>query len=122
MVHDLDGIGVMSGGSDDRHDGADFARFGLLYLRGGEWDGTQIVPDGVGRLRPHAGPRMSPSTAPTGGSPERQNAYPDCVPANGFNGQSITIVPELDLVVVVLANEGGARPDLVGRPYRPGVR
>ena len=23
----------------------DFARFGLLYLRGGEWDGTQIVPE-----------------------------------------------------------------------------
>jgi CubicO group peptidase (beta-lactamase class C family) len=40
--------------------------------------------------------------------------YPASFQANGFNGQSITIVPELDLVVVVLANEPGARPDLVG--------
>jgi CubicO group peptidase (beta-lactamase class C family) len=22
----------------------DFARFGMLYLRGGQWDGEQIIP------------------------------------------------------------------------------
>jgi CubicO group peptidase (beta-lactamase class C family) len=42
-----------------------------------------------------------------------ENHYPQAFQANGFNGQSITIVPELDLVVVVLANEPGPRPDLV---------
>ena len=44
-----------------------------------------------------------------------EDRFPSSFAANGFNGQSITIVPELDLVVVVLANEPGARPDLVGQ-------
>ena len=113
VVHDLDDTGVMSGGSAINMTALDFARFGLLYLRGGEWDGTQIVPE---EWVDYA--RMPVPEDPIygahwwlSGTAER---YPASFQANGFNGQSITIVPELDLVVVVLANEPGARPDLVG--------
>ena len=35
----------------------DYARFGLLYLRDGVWDGVRLLPDGMGRLRPHLGLR-----------------------------------------------------------------
>ncbi len=33
----------------------DYARFGLLYLRDGMWDGTRLLPGRLGRLRPHDG-------------------------------------------------------------------
>ena len=44
VEHDLDATGVMSGGSAINMTALDFARFGLLNLRGGNWDGDQIVP------------------------------------------------------------------------------
>ena len=113
VVHDLDDTGVMSGGSAIDMTALDFARFGLLYLRGGEWDGDQIVPEAwVDYARMPVAD--VPTTAPTGGHAGTDERFPSSFAANGFNGQSISVVPELDLVVVVLANEPGARPDLVG--------
>jgi CubicO group peptidase (beta-lactamase class C family) len=113
VVHDLDDTGVMSGGSAIDMTARDFARFGLLYLRGGEWDGTQIVPESWVDYA-----RMPLVDAPVYGAhwwiSGTEERYPSSFSANGFNGQSINVVPELDLVVVVLANEPGARPDLVG--------
>jgi CubicO group peptidase (beta-lactamase class C family) len=112
VVHDLDDTGVMSGGSAIDMTALDFARFGLLYLRGGEWDGVQIVPEewvDYARL-------PDPDVPPYGAHwwvVGIEGRYPTAFQANGFNGQTITIVPELDLVVVVLANEPGARPDWV---------
>jgi CubicO group peptidase (beta-lactamase class C family) len=112
VEHDLDDTGVMSGGSAIDMTARDFARFGLLYLRGGDWDGTQIIPrEWVDYAR------LPVPDAPAYGAHwwlvGSENHYPQAFQANGFNGQSITIVPELDLVVVVLANEPGPRPDLV---------
>jgi CubicO group peptidase (beta-lactamase class C family) len=112
VVHDLDDSGVMSGGSNINMSARDFARFGLLYLRGGEWDGTQIVPE---QWVDYA--RLPMPDAPAYGAhwwiAGTEDRYPSSFQASGFNGQTITIVPELDLVVVVLANEPGPRPDLV---------
>jgi CubicO group peptidase (beta-lactamase class C family) len=114
VVHDLDDTGVMSGGSAINMTALDFARFGLLYLRGGAWDGAQIVPTewvDFARLPVPGDPVYGAHWWLTGA----EDRFPASFAANGFNGQSITIVPELDLVVVVLANEPGARPDLVGQ-------
>jgi CubicO group peptidase (beta-lactamase class C family) len=112
VEHDLDDSGVMSGGSNINMTARDFARFGLLYLRGGDWDGTQIVPE---EWVDYA--RLPMPDAPVYGAhwwiAGTEDHYPKAFQASGFNGQSITIVPELDLVVVVLANEPGLRPDLV---------
>ena len=113
VVHDLDDTGVMSGGSAINMTALDFARFGLLYLRGGEWDGDQIVPEAwvdYARLPVADVPEYGAHWWVTGA----KDKVPDVFAANGFNGQSISVVPSLDLVVVVLANEPGARPDLVG--------
>jgi CubicO group peptidase (beta-lactamase class C family) len=112
VVHDLDDTGVMSGGSAINMTALDFARFGLLYLRGGEWDGNQIVPEewvDYARL-----PLVD--TADYGAHwwiVGAEDKFPDAFQAIGFNGQLITVVPSLDLVVVVLSNEPGLRPDLV---------
>lgn len=112
-----DGAGNLVGGSAFDLTPRDFARFGLLYLRGGEWDGTRVVPEGwVDYART--------PTPPPAGSPEYGAhwwLYDDCehgFRASGFNGQHIVACPTLDLIVVVLGNrvdglDGQIRDDLV---------
>ena len=85
----------------------DFARFGLLYLRGGLWEGKPIAADVVDRrvARP----------APT--NPEYGLQWwlrPDgrAFSAIGHFGQRIVVVPEADLVIAVNSTDGGD-PDLL---------
>jgi CubicO group peptidase (beta-lactamase class C family) len=113
VSHDLDGLGVMSGGSHIDMTAQDFARFGLLYLRGGEWDGTRIVPEAwvdYARL-PFPDAPIYGAQWWLGDDDSREVWFG----ANGFGGQSITIVPELDLVVVVLANVQDSSADDASR-------
>ncbi|WP_116995859.1 serine hydrolase domain-containing protein [Desertimonas flava] len=112
--HDLDATGVISAGSHIDMSARDFARFGLLALRGGEWDGEQIVPTAwvdYARL-------PSPDMLDYGAHWWVQGAHED-VPfptmfgAQGFNGQLIFVIPELDAVFVILSNDPSDRPDRV---------
>ncbi len=76
----------------------DFARFGLLYLRDGNWDGHQVLPAGWvdhGRL-----PR-SPDEGSFHGAHWWARADGTFF-ADGFEGQRILVVPALDLVLVRL--------------------
>lgn len=78
----------------------DFARFGLLFLLGGDWGGRQVVPadwvhDSV------------TDTANTYGGYGYQwwldgggGGIPPYFSARGHDGQYIYVIPELDLVVV----------------------
>jgi CubicO group peptidase (beta-lactamase class C family) len=78
----------------------DFARFGLLYARGGEWGDEQLVP----------GAWVEDSLEPAGDSDGIYGYQwwlyePDGVPADmfaaqGHDGQFIYVIPSLDLVVV----------------------
>ncbi len=80
----------------------DFAKFGLLYLRGGEWNGTRLVSrrwTDTAQI-PHSADEESGTFYSwqwwvTG---DEFGSYW----ANGFEGQSITVVPALDAVVVRL--------------------
>lgn len=91
----------------------DWARFGLLYLQDGVWEGTQILPEGwVDYSR-----RPTPK-APQGrygaqfwlnaGDPsdKTKRTMPllpaDAYFAMGFEGQSVTIIPSKKLVAVRL--------------------
>ncbi|WP_088341156.1 serine hydrolase domain-containing protein [Robiginitalea sediminis] len=81
----------------------DWARFGLLYLREGQWNSTRLFhPDWVREV-----------TTPTEHSNgqyglhfwlNRGGTYPDAPPdlymANGYQGQHVFIIPSKDLVVV----------------------
>jgi CubicO group peptidase (beta-lactamase class C family) len=78
----------------------DFARFGLLYARDGIWAGERLLPEGwVDYAR---------TKTPASGGPEGaygahwwlETAGPGSFSANGYDGQYIGIVPELDLIVV----------------------
>jgi len=77
----------------------DYARFGLLYLRGGEWDGRWILPAGW----------VDYSRTPGAASEGQYGAHFWTIPGSlglfycsGAQGQRIMISPKLDLVVVRL--------------------
>jgi CubicO group peptidase (beta-lactamase class C family) len=87
----------------------DFARFGLLYLRGGEWDGTRLLrADWVDTAR------RARSADPTDGqlfsthwwvTPDGHGTFA----CQGYEGQSITVCPAADLVVVRLGKTPAER-------------
>lgn len=83
----------------------DFARFGLLYLRDGFWDGNQILPSGWVDYARTATPTNEDYGAGFWVNVHGENTFG----AIGSGGQVIAIVPEQDLVVVVLAD--GTIPD-----------
>ncbi len=96
----FDDAGTFIGSSYLYATAQDFARFGLLYLRDGVWDGARILPEG---WVDHG--RVERSIDPTDG--RRYGAHWWVVGdehgsfwANGYDGQSILIVPALDLIVV----------------------
>jgi len=98
----FDDAGTFIGSSYLYATARDFARFGLLYLRDGVWDTERILPSG---WVDHG--RLSRSVDPTDGrhygaqwwvlDDERGTFW-----ANGYDGQSIMLVPTLDLIVVRL--------------------
>jgi CubicO group peptidase (beta-lactamase class C family) len=109
----FDDAGVFIGSSYVYATPRDFAKFGYLYLRGGEWDGHQLVsPQWVASAQvPHSvdaesGRFYSWQWWVTG---DRYGTYW----ANGYEGQSISVVPTLDAVVVRLGKTDAERyPDL----------
>lgn len=91
----------------------DFARFGLLYLRGGRWDGRRLVPARWVDLA-----RLPRSVDPTDGALHSAHWWVDddgrgTFRASGYQGQSITVCPALDVVLVRLGKTPTERyPDL----------
>jgi CubicO group peptidase (beta-lactamase class C family) len=79
----------------------DFARFGLLYMQRGEWEGEQIVPT------EWIDATLTPSPAYAGygyqwwleGEVDPEMPA-DLVMANGHDGQFIYVIPSLELVIV----------------------
>ena len=96
----FDPTGVFVASSYLRAQALDFAKFGLLYLRGGEWEGRQLVSrDWCASAQtplsrdPESGLFYSWQWWVTG---DRFGTYL----ASGYEGQMINVVPELDAVVV----------------------
>jgi CubicO group peptidase (beta-lactamase class C family) len=96
----FDPTGVFVASSYLHAQALDFAKFGLLYLRGGEWDGRQLVS------REWCATAQTPfSRDPESGvfyswqwwvTGDRHGTYL----ASGYEGQMINVVPELDAVIV----------------------
>ena len=91
----------------------DWARFGLLYLRDGVWNGTRLLPEGW------TSDACTPTPAAPGGRygahwwvnggpdrPRHERSFPalpgDMCWASGFEGQWVILVPSHDLVIVRL--------------------
>ena len=96
----------------------DYARFGLLYLRDGVWDGVRLLPAGwvdYGRTWVSEDPDdASPYGAHWWGvAGDTLGTFR----ASGYEGQSITLCPALDLMVVRLGKTPHERePNLI--PWR----
>lgn len=103
-----DESGLFAGGIGFDATTRDFARFGLLHLRGGVWEGERLLDDAwIDRVR-----RPSPAATEYGLhwwlDPGR-----DAFVARGLLGQVIAIVPDLDLVLAVNTAQGGEVGPLV---------
>jgi CubicO group peptidase (beta-lactamase class C family) len=79
----------------------DFARFGLLYLRDGQWDGRRLLPKGwVDYARTPTFQQADCVDGPYGAHWWLDLAGPGSFTANGYEGQYIVICPDRDLVIV----------------------
>ena len=100
----FDGAGVFVASSFVHAQALDFAKFGLLYLRGGEWDGRQLVS------REWAGTAQTPTSR----DEDNETYYSwlwwvtgdqyGTYAASGYEGQRIIVVPALDAVIVRLGH------------------
>jgi CubicO group peptidase (beta-lactamase class C family) len=101
-VPKFDAAGTFIGSSFCFATARDFARFGLLYLRDGVWDGRRLLPEGwVDYARTPTFQQADPSID------SRYGAHwwldlggPGSFSANGYDGQYTVCVPDLDLVLV----------------------
>jgi len=95
----FDDSGVFVASSFLHAHAVDFAKFGLLYLRGGEWDGRQLIsPEWVATAQralsqDEDGSYYSWQWWVTG---DRYGTYW----ASGYEGQLIIVAPALDAVIV----------------------
>jgi CubicO group peptidase (beta-lactamase class C family) len=86
----------------------DFARFGLLFMRDGVWDGERILPEGWVQYS------FTPSAADAGyGAQWWLDAADGRFSARGLFGQNVVLVPELDLIVVTNSSQGGPVEPLI---------
>ncbi|MFC1608412.1 serine hydrolase domain-containing protein [Candidatus Latescibacterota bacterium] len=112
-VLETDGSGTFVGSSYIYATARDWARFGLLYLQDGVWEGERILPEGwveysitpspadpMGEYGAHF--RTNASCDKNGAQGQWPGLPSDAFFALGHDGQSLTIIPSRKLVVVRL--------------------
>ena len=97
----FDATGTFIGSSFCYCTARDFARFGLLYLRDGVWDGQRILPEGWADYARTPTPAV-PDTEALGYGAHwwLGMAGPGSFSCNGYEGQYTVLVPEKDLILV----------------------
>lgn len=140
---EFDAAGLYYGSSTIYGTAREFAKFGLLYLRDGMWDGRRVLPPGWVDFARTPGPAANSNIYGAGWwlDPREGAGRPfpmlldtgsprDTFRAQGFQGQVILDVPSKDLVIVRLglspnADRGWAAVgDWLGRVARafPGAQ
>lgn len=88
----------------------DFAKFGLLYLRDGMWDGTRILPEGwVDYARTPTWQQAEVVDAPYGAHWWIGMGGAGSFSANGYLGQFTVCIPDLDMVIVRHGNTDASK-------------
>ena len=89
----------------------DYARFGLLYLRDGVWDGRRVLPAGwVDYAR---SPTHDDGEEAYGAHWWLRPAGTSVFYASGYHGQRIVLAPEKDLLVIRLGRTDRAELDTI---------
>ncbi|MEO1405080.1 MAG: serine hydrolase [Pseudomonadota bacterium] len=113
-VAEFDAAGTFLGGSLVYASARDFARFGYLYLRHGEWEGERLLPEDWAEFANTETPAENANvygagwwiTPPEGVERSHGQAALTCpcdaFHAGGNEGQTIWVVPSKDLVIVRL--------------------
>lgn len=97
----FDKAGTFIGSSFCYATARDFARFGLLYLRDGQWEGRQILPDTwVDYARIPTWQQEGVTDGPYGAHWWLGLGGAGSFSANGHEGQYTVVVPDLDMVFV----------------------
>jgi CubicO group peptidase (beta-lactamase class C family) len=120
-VFETDEAGTFSGGSYLYAPARDWARIGQLLLQDGVWNGQRMLPEGfVGLMRTANSTsngqytQMQTWLVGPGEKPNADFGAPaDAFWLQGHDGQTVAVVPSLDLVVVRM----GLTPSRLG--YRP---
>jgi CubicO group peptidase (beta-lactamase class C family) len=81
----------------------DMAKFGYLFLHGGEWDGEQVVPRGW--VEEATAEQIPAGTLLDGYGYQWWTSNDGYYSAIGYKGQFIHVVPELDLIMVTTSRE-----------------
>jgi CubicO group peptidase (beta-lactamase class C family) len=134
---EFDASGLFYGSAFVYASARDFAKFGLLYLRDGMWEGRRVLPEGwVDYARTPgtgqnadvygAGWWVNPREGDGRPYPVRLDIGPqrDAFSAQGFEGQYTLVVPSKDLVIVRLGLttekdlRGGKLKEWMGRVAR----
>jgi CubicO group peptidase (beta-lactamase class C family) len=117
-VLEADAAGTFTGSSYCYATARDWARFGLLYLHDGVWNGQRILPEGwvdFTRAGDSYGAlwwlNKGSGEAEAGGQVRRRHPKipDDCYSCEGYEGQFVWVIPSKDLVLVRLAAEHGRR-------------
>ena len=96
----------------------DMAKFGYLYLRDGEWDGEQLVPQEWVEAATTA--QIDAGTLADGYGYQWWIDDAGYVMAQGFGGQHIIVIPDHDLIVTFtsgLVGEKHSRPEELTAEY-----
>lgn len=121
-----DAAGTSIGGAGLQLTPRDSAKLGFLYLHGGQWDGTQLVP--AEWVKTSTTPQNSPAYYEPSGQVEQIEWYgyqwwtwkPDwyhgyrAFQAKGYGGQEVLVLPELNLILVATAHNEGLHPEVAG--------
>jgi CubicO group peptidase (beta-lactamase class C family) len=108
-VAEFDPAGTFIGGTSFYASTRDYARFGLLYLRGGVWHGKRILPEGWSEysrsVTPYSGGKYGAHfwLGPVGEADDLAaqglTLPEDMYQARGMGGQFIAIIPSRDVVI-----------------------
>ena len=98
-----DAAGTFIGSSFMYATARDWAKFGQLYLQDGVWKNERLLPEGWVKYAATETPHSNGDYAAHFWINHHDKTYPqDAFWADGFEGQSITIIPSKELVVVRL--------------------
>ncbi|MBK9754030.1 MAG: serine hydrolase [Nannocystis sp.] len=112
-VFETDATGTLLGSSYVHASARDWARFGLLYLQDGVWNGARVLPPGwvdysrtptpTSETRDYAAQFWANAGKPDDPGDRRFPHLPvDAYQASGFQGQAVLIVPSRRAVIVRL--------------------